>query len=408
MTRLRAEHGFTLPELSVTMFAGVVVIGALFMIMIVTLRQTQRTFTKVDASRRARTVLANIENELHSACVNGGSDGSPPIQGVTNSVVQSDANNLVFLTFYGTSAMPKPTWHQITFSSANGGTLTETVYPVTGTSPNWSQGSPASSTTTLLTNVSQQTVGSNKVPVFQYYAYAQYTDSASGKQYMLIPDGTNLTTAGTTPNTPLSTSGGSLGDERRQHGRGCHQPERRGESRHRPRNRQPHARRAGHRRGLDAPHDATELPRGRDHHRRVRTMSMRRRLTNLLRREDGFTMTVALGVLTVVALLTGAVMLTVQGDARLTRADLDPNAPTRRRRRVRRRICTASTRTPPAGGRRAPTTSPVRAPSRTPCQGPRPASATTTRRSGSTGSTPARARPIRSPLLSTRPVARCG
>ena len=39
--------------------------------MIVTLRQTQRTFTKVDATRQARTALATIENELHSACVNG-------------------------------------------------------------------------------------------------------------------------------------------------------------------------------------------------------------------------------------------------------------------------------------------------------------------------------------------------
>ncbi len=42
-----------------------------------------------------------------------------------------------------------------------------------------------------------------------------------------------------------------------------------------------------------------------------------------IRREDGFTMTVALGVLTVVALLTAAALLTVQGDAKLTRSDLD-------------------------------------------------------------------------------------
>ncbi len=136
--------------------------------------------------------------------------GSPPIQGVTNTVVESDANNLVFLTFYGTSAMPKPTWHQITFNSA-AGTLTETVYAVNGTSPNWTQGSPATSTTTLLTNVSQQIVTINNkatpVPVFRYYAYAQYADS-SNNQYMLIPDGANMTTSGATPNTPLSTGSG--------------------------------------------------------------------------------------------------------------------------------------------------------------------------------------------------------
>ena len=186
--------------------AGVVVIGALFMIMIVTLRQTQRTFTKVDASRRARTVLSNIENELHSACVDGGTDGSPAIEGVTNNVVESDANNLVSLTFYGTSATPKPTWHQITFNAA-AGTLTETVYQVNGTAPDWTLGSLTQNTTTLLTNVSQQTLLGNTVPVFQYYAYAQYAD-ASGNQYMIIPDGTNLTTSGSTPNSPLLTTAG--------------------------------------------------------------------------------------------------------------------------------------------------------------------------------------------------------
>ena len=42
-----------------------------------------------------------------------------------------------------------------------------------------------------------------------------------------------------------------------------------------------------------------------------------------LRQEQGFTMIVALGVLTVTALLTAAVMLTVQGDAMLTRSDLN-------------------------------------------------------------------------------------
>lgn len=211
MTRLRSEHGFTLPELSITMFAGTIVIGALFMILIVTLRQTQRTFTKVDASRLGRITLANIENELHSACVDGGTDGNPPIQGVTNGVVESDANNLVFLSFYGTSATPQPTWHKITFNAASGGTLMETVYPVAGTSPNWTQGSPAISTRTLLTNVAQQTVGSppnqTKVPVFQYYAYAPFTDS-NGMQEMAIPDGTNAMAGGAMPNSPLVTTNG--------------------------------------------------------------------------------------------------------------------------------------------------------------------------------------------------------
>ncbi len=199
--RLRSEHGFTFAELSVAMAASIVVIIGLFSIMIVTLHQTQRTFTKVNATPRARTALANIENELHSDCV----DGNAPIQGVTNSVTESDANNLVFLSFYGTSANPKPVWHHITFN-ASAATLTDTTYPVTGTAPDWTQGTTSTATTTLLTNVAQL---SSTTPVFRYYAYqSEYTDS-SGNQYMLIPDGTNLVPGNSTPpNQPLATSSG--------------------------------------------------------------------------------------------------------------------------------------------------------------------------------------------------------
>ena len=47
-----------------------------------------------------------------------------------------------------------------------------------------------------------------------------------------------------------------------------------------------------------------------------------RRAGRLLSSQGGFTMIVALGVLTVTMLLTGAALLTVGGDASLTRADL--------------------------------------------------------------------------------------
>jgi Tfp pilus assembly protein PilX len=51
-------------------------------------------------------------------------------------------------------------------------------------------------------------------------------------------------------------------------------------------------------------------------------LGLLRRVCRRLRSESGFTMIVALGVLTVTTLLTAAVFLTVQGDASLTRADL--------------------------------------------------------------------------------------
>jgi prepilin-type N-terminal cleavage/methylation domain-containing protein len=174
--RTRDSAGFTLIEMMVAMAAGIVVLFGLSDLMIVTLHQSQRTFTRIDATRQARTALATIENELHSACVGA----SAPIQG------GSTADTLAFVSFYGTAASPTPVWHQLTFDPT-AGTLTDMSYAVTGSAPAFLQGA-YQSTNTLLTNVTQQ---AGNTPAFQYYAYAQVDSDASGRTYWVIPDGTN-------------------------------------------------------------------------------------------------------------------------------------------------------------------------------------------------------------------------
>ncbi len=66
--------------------------------MIVTLHQTQRTFTRVDATRQARTALSIIENELHSACVGANAPdpgrqhrGQPRLRELLRDLGESDA-----------------------------------------------------------------------------------------------------------------------------------------------------------------------------------------------------------------------------------------------------------------------------------------------------------------------------
>jgi prepilin-type N-terminal cleavage/methylation domain-containing protein len=186
-----AEAGFTLVELLVAMSIGLVVMFAVTTIMIVTLHQTQRTFTSVDATRQARNALATIENELHSACVNG---DAPVLTG-------SDGSNLNFLSYTGGAANPAPVWHVLSFS---GGTLTDSVYPAvytaTTTGHTWTQGTPRTSQTTLLTSVAQQ---SALVPVFRYYQYVQaYT--SGGNAYWYVPDGNTIVPGTTGTGTPSS------------------------------------------------------------------------------------------------------------------------------------------------------------------------------------------------------------
>jgi type II secretory pathway pseudopilin PulG len=199
------ESGFTLVELVVAMACGLIVMFAATTILIATMHQSQRTFSKVDATRQARDVLATIDNELHSACVNG----SPPIQGVTSSgTVESDANNLVFVSYYGTSDTPQAVWHDIAFN-ATAHTLVDTThaanYVSNSTGSVWAPtGSPT--TTTMLSNVAQLPDGT---PVFRYFAYKSYADS-SGNLYWIVPDGTNVNplTGASVGALPLSTTGG--------------------------------------------------------------------------------------------------------------------------------------------------------------------------------------------------------
>lgn len=200
--RIRHEAGFTLVELLVTMVAGIVVLSALYTILDVTLRQTTNTFTRVDAAGRANSILAGIENELHSACV---TRGETPIQGGANGTQVSDANDLVFLSQYGTAASPTPVEHEISYSAAKG-QLTDSTYTSTGgQAPNWTFGSTPSSTRLLLTNVTQN----GSTPIFQYFAYEPYTDS-NGNTDMMLMDG-SAPVPGTTslPNPdPLADSSG--------------------------------------------------------------------------------------------------------------------------------------------------------------------------------------------------------
>jgi Tfp pilus assembly protein PilW len=199
--RLASEAGFTLVELLATMVAGLVVLGALGTIMTVTLRETTRSFTQVDATSRARPVFEGIENELHSACF---ADEQTPVQ------PNSNANALIFMSSYGNGATPGEVWHEIDYNPPPTATLTDTTYSVnysvdaTGT-PVWSRGTQQGSTKRLLTNVAQ----SGTTPVFQYYAYetAPGTDAA-GNQYEILPDGTApVPGTSTTVNDPLAPGG---------------------------------------------------------------------------------------------------------------------------------------------------------------------------------------------------------
>jgi prepilin-type N-terminal cleavage/methylation domain-containing protein len=209
--RARGERGYTLIELLVTMAAGLVVIAGLGTVLTVTLQQTTRTFTLTDATENARTALTHIENELHSACL---TTGVTPIEGGANGSQVSDANDLVFVSVFGTSASPTPVEHQISYSAANG-TLTEYTYALTGGNDpsTWTFSSTPTNAAgqRLLANVGPiyNSATSSNIPIFQYFAYEPYTD-VNGNTDMMLMDGTSSVpgTSSVSNPDPLPTSSG--------------------------------------------------------------------------------------------------------------------------------------------------------------------------------------------------------
>jgi type II secretory pathway pseudopilin PulG len=195
------QDGFTLIELVVAMAIAITVIIALAGIMIVTLRQTHGTLTRIDATRQARVALSQVENELHSACVGG---AAVPIQ------AGSTASKLVFLSYSGDAVSPVPVWHEL---SLTGTTLTDTSYGATVSSggSGWTR-SGAGTSTQLLTNVAAPTVAAQgTTSVFQYFEYRPFLGT-DGNYYWTVQDGTNPqpVTGAALSAYPLPTTGSGL------------------------------------------------------------------------------------------------------------------------------------------------------------------------------------------------------
>lgn len=217
--RLRDESGFTLIEMLSSLIAASVVMTAIVVVTSVALNQSTRVYTKVDASERAMGKLEQLENDLHSACV---VDNEPPIQ------LGSDSSDLEFISYFGDASSPTSAtlnangsitngmiWHDLVYAN---GTLTDYIYTVAGTAPNYAEGTPLTTNNTgiqILTNVSQN--GSN--PVFQYFAYQEvsngsggYYSDGAGNPYEMLVDGTtpvpgtNIIPTANPLSTPLTST----------------------------------------------------------------------------------------------------------------------------------------------------------------------------------------------------------
>jgi Flp pilus assembly pilin Flp len=156
---LRDERGATLVEVTVATAAGVVVLFALTMMIVVTLHSSARVSARVDATRNARLTVSRITEQLRSSCV------APRVAPVR---AGSTGTSLRFVHQTGSDVVLEPVLSRIDLV---GGTLTQYDYGVSGGSmPVWDFEEQ--------TPVSQQQLATGLAPippsgsVFTYLAYA--------------------------------------------------------------------------------------------------------------------------------------------------------------------------------------------------------------------------------------------
>lgn len=172
------QRGFTLIETLVAMLSAVVVVGALYAILDISVAQTAKITDSVQATQIGRVTLYKISEELESACI---SPSFKPIQ------VKSTENKLIFVNAYGS----KPTiglaeafkheiaWEEITHR------LVEKTYPSSsGSWPNFNFSSEYK--THILgehiykTEVEEKTE-KKIIPIFQYYEYVEKSNSVTSE-----------------------------------------------------------------------------------------------------------------------------------------------------------------------------------------------------------------------------------
>lgn len=190
LTSIRSERGFTLIEVLVAMVTGVIVTGALFAILEVSMRQSTRVSDVAQATQLGRTAMNHIVDELHSACI---SEKFAPVQ-ESSGEAKAGEPKLVFITGYSEAA-EVPSVGTTTNGvredeiiwSESAQTLTDKTYlataePKSGVFTFSATPSPKNGVR-LAEHVKQTEVveggKTKKLPIFQYYEYGSTATSSA-------------------------------------------------------------------------------------------------------------------------------------------------------------------------------------------------------------------------------------
>ncbi len=160
----RDAQGFSLIELLVAMLSATIVAGALFAVLNFSTKETAALSDKVQADQTGRTAMTKIVDELHSACI------KPQFTPIRE---KSSETELRFITAFSAKAeIPEAELHEIVWNGAK-----RTLTDKHAKAPVETLAFGATTETLIASNVSQNEVGGEKIPIFQYFSYAEETTS---------------------------------------------------------------------------------------------------------------------------------------------------------------------------------------------------------------------------------------
>jgi prepilin-type N-terminal cleavage/methylation domain-containing protein len=99
VARLRDERGFTLMEVLVAMVAGIIVTGALFAILEISLKQNSRITDRVESQQLGSAAMTKIIDPLRSGCL--AREAKPVLEGST-------PTTLIFTGAFSEGTTPEP------------------------------------------------------------------------------------------------------------------------------------------------------------------------------------------------------------------------------------------------------------------------------------------------------------
>lgn len=175
----RDERGFTLIETLVAMFSAVIVVGALYSILDISVQQTAHVTDSVQAAQIGRISMTKLVDELHSACI---APGFAPVQETSMEKTNNEESKLVFVNAYGNEAeLTNAYKHEIIWKKSTGLLIDKAFKATGGTSPEFSW-STTPTETRLGEDISEGELSGKPIPIFKYYKYNTESSNLSSNQ----------------------------------------------------------------------------------------------------------------------------------------------------------------------------------------------------------------------------------